>query len=60
MNLRKIMADLLSMTKKIARKIKYYDSIIDFSQETHWLNPFYHRNEIMVIWSENYDMREDD
>lgn len=49
----KIMVDLLSMTKKIARKIRYYDSIIDFSQETHWLNPFYHKNEILVIWSDN-------
>lgn len=48
----KIMTDLLSMTKIIARKIKYYDSIIDFSQETHWLNPFYYRNEVIVIWTD--------
>ncbi len=51
----KIMADLLKFTKKIAERIHYYDAVIDFSQETHWYNPFYTPKEIMVIWSEEDD-----
>lgn len=49
------MADLLKFTKKIAERIHYYDAVIDFSQETHWYNPFYAPKEIMVIWSEEDD-----
>ncbi|MBP3820196.1 hypothetical protein J6G99_00960 [bacterium] len=44
--------DLLYYTKKIADRIKYYDAIIDFSDETHWFNPFYNQPEVMVIWSD--------
>ena len=53
MIVRKIMADLLHFTKKIAQQINYYDAIIDFSHETHWFNPFYKPKEIMVIWSDD-------
>lgn len=49
------MADLLHFTKKIADRIHYYDAIIDFSQETHWFNPFYAPKEIMVIWTDEID-----
>ena len=55
MIVRKIMADLLHFTKKIADRIHYYDAIIDFSQETHWFNPFYTPKEIMVIWTDKDD-----
>lgn len=55
MIVRKIMTDLLSYTKKIAKQISYYDAIIDFSQESHWLNPFYKQPEVTVIWIENPD-----
>lgn len=53
MIVRKIMSDLLKFTKKIAERIHYYDAIIDFSQETHWFNPFYTPKEIMVIWADD-------
>lgn len=49
----KIMSDLLHFTKKIADRIKYYDAIIDFSEETHWFNPFYTPKEVMVIWTKD-------
>ena len=46
------MLDLLHFTKKIAQRIQYYDAIIDFSEETHWFNPFYKQHEITVVWVE--------
>ena len=46
------MADLFKYTKKIAQRIKYYDAIIDFTDESHWFNPFYSQPEVMVIWSD--------
>ena len=46
------MTDLLNYTKKIANRIQYYDAIIDFSEETHWFNPFYTPKEVMVIWTD--------
>lgn len=49
------MSDLLHFTKKIADRIHYYDAIIDFSEETHWFNPFYTPKEIMVIWTDEID-----
>ena len=49
---RNIMVELLQYTKKIAQKIAYYDAIIDFSNESHWFNPFYQQNDITVIWIE--------
>lgn len=52
MDIGKIMADLLKYTKKIANKINYYDAIIDFADESHWLNPFYSHSEMIVIWSD--------
>ena len=52
MIVRKIMTDLLNYTKKIANRIQYYDAIIDFSEETHWFNPFYSPKEVMVIWTD--------
>ncbi len=52
MIVRKIMTDLLNYTKKIANRIRYYDAIIDFSEETHWFNPFYSPKEVMVIWTD--------
>lgn len=53
MIIREIMADLLRFTKKIANRIKYYDAIIDFSEETHWFNPFYTPKDVMIIWAED-------
>lgn len=55
MELMKIMTDLLHFTKKIANRIQYYDAIIDFSEETHWFNPFYTPKEIMVVWTDEDD-----
>lgn len=52
------MADLLHFTKKIADRIQYYEAIIDFSEDTHWFNPFYTPKELMIIWtdsSENFN-----
>ena len=47
------MTDLLNYTKKLAEKISYYDAIVDFTDETHWFNPFYKQQEVTVIWVEN-------
>ncbi len=44
------MTDLLFYTKKIAQKISYYDAIVDFTEESHWFNPFYKQPEVTVIW----------
>ena len=44
------MTDLLYYTKKIAQKISYYDAIIDFTEDSHWFNPFYKQPEVTVIW----------
>ena len=43
------MTDLLKYTKKLAKKIAYYDAVIDFTNESHWLNPFFKQPEILVI-----------
>ena len=50
MIVRKIMTDLLNYTKIIAEKIRYYDAVIDFTDESHWLNPFYTPKEITIVW----------
>lgn len=55
MIVRKFMTDLLSYTKKIAQKISYYDAIIDFTEESHWFNPFYKQPEVTVIWVDEPD-----
>lgn len=47
------MTDLLNYTKKIAKKISYYDAIADFIDESHWYNPFYKQPEVTVIWVDN-------
>jgi len=52
MIVRKFMADLLKFTKKIAQKIKYYDAVANFTDESHWYNPFFKENDIMVIWTD--------
>ena len=52
MIVRKFMTDLLKYTKQIAQRIKYYDAIIDFTDESHWFNPFYKQPEVMVIWTD--------
>lgn len=44
------MTDLLFYTKKIAKKISYYDAIVDFTEESHWFNPFYNQPDVTVIW----------
>ena len=49
------MTDLLAYTKKIAKQISYYDAIIDFTDESHWFNPFYRQPEVTVIWVDNPD-----
>ena len=51
------MTDLLKYTKQISQRIKYYDAIADFTDESHWLNPFYKQPDVMVIWT---DKPEDD
>ena len=53
MIVRKIMTDLLNYTKILAEKISYYDAIVDFTDETHWFNPFYKQADVTVIWVEN-------
>ena len=55
MIVRKIMTDLLEYTKKIAKKISYYDTIIDFTDESHWFNPFYKQPNVTVVWIEKPD-----
>ena len=55
MIVRKIMTDLLEHTKKIAKKISYYDAIIDFTDESHWFNPFYKQPNVTVVWIEKPD-----
>ena len=50
MIVRKLMTDLLFYTKKIAKKISYYDAIVDFTEESHWFNPFYKQPDVTVIW----------
>jgi hypothetical protein len=46
------MTDLLNYTKKLAEKISYYDALIDFTQDSHWFNPFYKQPDVTVIWIE--------
>lgn len=53
------MADLFEYTKKIAKKISYYDAIIDFTDESHWFNPFYKQPEVTVIWIEKNENNTD-
>ena len=53
MLIREIMTDLLHFTKKIAQRIQYYEAIIDFSEETHWFNPFYTPRDMVVIWNDD-------
>ena len=55
MIVRKIMTDLLKYTRILAEKITYYNAIADFTDESHWYNPFYKQPEITVIWVENQD-----
>lgn len=49
------MTDLLEYTKKIAKKISYYDAIIDFTDESHLFNPFYKQPNVTVVWIEKPD-----
>lgn len=58
MIVRNFMTDLLKYTKKIAEKISYYDAIIDFSEESHWFNPFYKQPEVTVIWIDTPENKE--
>lgn len=53
------MTDLFEYTKKIAKKISYYDAIIDFTDESHWFNPFYKQPEVTVIWIEKNENNTD-
>ena len=46
------MIDLLNYTKKVADRIKYYNAIVDFTDESHWFNPFFRQNDIVVIWTD--------
>ena len=59
MIVRKIMTDLFEYTEKIAKKIAYYDAIIDFTDESHWFNPFYKQPEVTVIWIEKNENNTD-
>jgi hypothetical protein len=53
MIVREIMTDLLNYTKILAEKIAYYDAIVDFTDESHWFNPFYKQPEVTVVWVED-------
>lgn len=46
------MVDLLAYTKKVAERISYYNAIIDFTEESHWFNPFYRQPDVTVVWVE--------
>ncbi len=46
------MTDLLKYTRILSQKISYYDAIADFTEESHWYNPFYKQPEVTVIWVE--------
>ena len=52
MIVRKFMTDLLKYTRILSQKISYYDAIADFTEESHWYNPFYKQPEVTVIWVE--------
>ena len=52
MIVRKFITDLLKYTKILSQKISYYDAIADFTEESHWYNPFYKQPEVTVIWVE--------
>lgn len=60
MIVRKLMTDLLFYTKKIAKKISYYDAIVDFTEESHWFNPFYKQPDVTVIWVDAPDEEKND
>ena len=47
------MTDLLEYPKKIDKTISYYAAIIDFTDESHWFNPFYRQPEVTVVWIDN-------
>ncbi len=47
------MTDLFEYTKKVAEKIAYYNAMADFTDESHWYNPFYNKPEVTVIWVED-------
>ncbi len=49
------MIDLLAYTKKLAQKISYYDAIIDFTNDSHWFNPFYKQQDVVVVWVDNFN-----
>jgi len=51
-----IVMELLKYTKIISDRIKYYDAIVDFTDESHWFNPFYNKEpEVMVIWTDDVE-----
>ena len=56
MIVRKIMTDLLNYTRILAEKISYYNAIVDFTDESHWFNPFYKQPEVTVVWVENSEI----
>ena len=45
-----MIANLLKYTKQIADKISFYESLIDFTGESHWYNPFYKTQDVTVVW----------
>ena len=47
------MTDLLNYTKMLAKKISYYDGVIDFNEKNHLFNPFYKPQNITIIWVDN-------
>ena len=52
MIVRKFMIDLLNYTKKVADRIRYYNAIVDFTDESHWFNPFFRQHDIVVVWTD--------
>ena len=50
------MTDLLNYTRILAEKISYYNAIVDFTDESHWFNPFYKQPEVTVVWVENSEI----
>ena len=52
------LTDLLKYTKQVAENISFYESLIDFTDESHWYNPFYSAPNVTVVWIE--DFRQED
>ena len=41
--------------KSFSEITEKYDAIIDFTEESHWFNPFYKQPNVTVVWIEKPD-----